>query len=120
MNASKEKHVHIIGGGIAGLHFAYLLSNHKNVQVHLYEKTSIFGGRIRTEYDLDGSVLYEKGPWRIHPSHKNVLELVSQLNLVLKKLDQTIIVQTGKEEDQKTKSEMIKNQIKIEFGTKLI
>lgn len=83
-----QKNVHIIGGGISGLYFAFLLSSHKNIQIHLYEKNSYFGGRIQTEYDNDGKVLFEKGPWRIHPSHHRILQLVKQLGLVKHEIHQ--------------------------------
>lgn len=84
------KQIHIIGGGISGLYFALLLSSNKNVNIHVYEKQPRVGGRIRTEYDKDGNVLFETGPWRIHPSHKNILGLIERLNLKKKKFDKRL------------------------------
>lgn len=85
-----ENEVHIIGGGISGLYLALLLSSHKHLKIHVYEKQSHFGGRIRTEYDKEGRVLFETGPWRIHPSHKNMLLLIQKLQLKKQEIRQTI------------------------------
>lgn len=83
--------VHIIGGGISGLYLAYLLSaRYKKKNICVYEKMSFFGGRIQTEYDKDHRVLYEKGPWRIHPSHRNIMRLVTELGLEKREVRQTI------------------------------
>lgn len=69
----------IIGGGISGLSlYTQLVKIDPNVI--LIEKQPRLGGRINTEYSND-KVLYEKGPWRIHESHKHVLKLCKELNI---------------------------------------
>ena len=50
--------------------------------VDLYEQHATFGGRIKTKYDKKHKcVLYETGPWRIHPSHHRVLKLIERMHL---------------------------------------
>ena len=73
----------IIGGGISGL---YLLDELKinypkfNNGI-LLERSSILGGRMKTEYDKNGKVLLEKGPWRFHETHSKLLKLINRLKL---------------------------------------
>lgn len=81
--------IHIVGGGISGLYLAYLLSKQQK-KIYVYEKMGFWGGRIQTEYDNNHNVLYEKGPWRIHPSHRRILRLVADLGLKKKEIKQTI------------------------------
>lgn len=76
-----QNEIDIIGGGISGLYLALLLSSHTHIKINVYEKQPSFGGRIRTEYDKEDKVLFETGPWRIHPTHKLMLSLVHTLGL---------------------------------------
>ena len=72
----------IIGGGISGLYIInHLLQNYKNKKICLLERSSFTGGKIRTLYDNKGNVILEKGPWRIHNSHKRCIDLVEKLGL---------------------------------------
>jgi glycine/D-amino acid oxidase-like deaminating enzyme len=81
---SSHNHVVILGGGITGLSAAFHLARkHPTVQITLVEKSSRFGGWVRSErikvHDSDGnrgSVLLEAGPRTIRPNAKSVLELV--------------------------------------------
>ena len=82
------KEFYIIGGGIAGLVSAYELSQKGHV-VHVFEKHARFGGRIKTEYK-DGKVLYETGPWRIHPSHTRLRKLLDKFGLEIKPIHHSI------------------------------
>mgnify|MGYP003332434152 CR=1 FL=1 len=73
--------VTIIGGGISGLYACLELATH-GYTVDVYEQHATFGGRIKTKYDKTHKhVLYETGPWRIHPSHHRVLKLIQRMNL---------------------------------------
>ena len=80
----------IIGGGISGLYMAYLLSQETDTMIHLYEKKSSFGGRIKTEYNKNGNILYETGPWRIPKHHKHIIKLIKEFNLTLESIHQPI------------------------------
>lgn len=46
-----KKHIHIIGGGLAGLSAAVSLSQRSDAQVILYESSPSLGGRARSFYD---------------------------------------------------------------------
>ena len=71
----------IIGGGISGLYACLELAT-EGYTVDLYEQHATFGGRIKTKYDKKHKrVLYEAGPWRIHPTHHRVLKLIERMNL---------------------------------------
>jgi hypothetical protein len=111
---SLHNSIHIIGGGISGLYLALLLSSHNSIKIHVYEKLSFFGGRIQTEYDINQNVLYEKGPWRIHPSHKKIIDLIDKLGLEKKEIRQQIyndFVKNGKKEsDTKFRNQITEYQ----------
>ena len=54
--------ISIIGGGLSGLHFAYRMTKENKDSaptIHIYEKMKHFGGPILSQYDRDGSLLYE-------------------------------------------------------------
>ena len=53
------KSIVVVGGGISSLYLSYLLLKTKKYKIYLYEKNNSFGGRIKTEYNKDGNVLYE-------------------------------------------------------------
>ncbi|KAI0251209.1 hypothetical protein BJV78DRAFT_1126732 [Lactifluus subvellereus] len=82
-------HVVILGGGITGLSAAFHLARkHPAVQITLIEKSTRFGGWVRSERvqvrDSDGnrgSVLLEAGPRTIRPNSKSILELIHLLDL---------------------------------------
>lgn len=85
--------ISIIGGGLSGLYFAYRKTKENKdsaTTIHIYEKMKHFGGRILSQYDKDGSLLYEAGPWRISTHHKRVLSLVRELGLTLRQVKQPI------------------------------
>lgn len=48
-----KKHIHIIGGGLAGLAAAVSLSQRSDAQVILYESSPSLGGRARSFYDAN-------------------------------------------------------------------
>jgi oxygen-dependent protoporphyrinogen oxidase len=81
---SSDCHVVILGGGITGLSAAFHLAcKQPNVRITLVEKSSRFGGWIRSERvevrDGDGNqgnVLLEAGPRTIRSNSKSILELV--------------------------------------------
>ena len=82
--SSHNHHVVVIGGGITGLSAAfYLARKHPTVQITLVEKSTRFGGWVRSERvevcDSHGNrarVLLEAGPRTIRPNAKSILELV--------------------------------------------
>lgn len=72
----------IIGGGISGLYILeQLTSKYTNLKIKLLERDPHLGGRIHTKYYKNGNVKYETGPWRIHNTHKQLLELLDKYNL---------------------------------------
>lgn len=75
------KSIVIVGGGISSLYLSYLLLKTKKYKIYLYEKNNSFGGRIKTEYNRDGNVLYETGPWRFHSSHTFLIKLLDEFHL---------------------------------------
>lgn len=75
------KSIVIVGGGISSLYLSYLLLKTKKYKIYLYEKNNSFGGRIKTEYNRDGNVLYETGPWRFHSSHISLIKLLDEFHL---------------------------------------
>jgi oxygen-dependent protoporphyrinogen oxidase len=82
--SSCNPHVVVLGGGITGLSAAfYLARKHPTVQITLVEKSTRFGGWVRSERvevrDSHGNrarVLLEAGPRTIRPNAKSILELV--------------------------------------------
>ena len=83
MSASKH-HVAVLGGGLTGLSAAYHLARrYPNVSVTVYEKTSRFGGWVKSErVDVEdemgnkASVVLEAAPRTLRPNAQSVLELV--------------------------------------------
>lgn len=68
--------ISIVGGGIGGLYMAYrLLQQDPMLDICIFEKSANMGGKVRTIYDKDGSVLMEGGPWRILHHHKHMRRL---------------------------------------------
>ncbi len=74
----------IIGGGISGLYMAYNLIQRGNQDIILLERSSILGGRIKTD-ELDGFPV-ELGAARFSNKHKNLLSLLKRLQLNDKKI----------------------------------
>ena len=74
-----DKEVIIIGGGISGLFVAKELKKRK-VDFFLLEGSYKLGGRHLTITDED-EVLYEGGAWRVHSTHKRMLDLLKSYNL---------------------------------------
>ena len=75
MSASKH-HVAVLGGGLTGLSAAYHLARrYPNVSVTVYEKTSRFGGWVKSErVDVEdemgnkASVVLEAAPRTLRPN----------------------------------------------------
>jgi oxygen-dependent protoporphyrinogen oxidase len=80
-SASREKKVHIVGGGISGLLCAYYASRIPNCRVVLHEKSSRLGGLISTEV-LEGYGLIESAANSITRSEE-LRELCEDLGLDL-------------------------------------
>ncbi|KAI9510301.1 hypothetical protein F5148DRAFT_605035 [Russula earlei] len=82
-------HVVILGGGVTGLSAAFHLARkHPTVQITLVERSTRFGGWVRSERvqvaDGDGnrgSVLLEAGPRTVRPNAKYIIELIRLLDL---------------------------------------
>lgn len=91
LKKNKKNHqICIVGGGLAGLYLADLLSEHdENWTIHLFEKNANFGGRVKTVYEKKKDVVkYESGPWRIHSSHERIVKLIKKMKLTLVPLEQ--------------------------------
>ena len=72
----------IIGGGVAGSYIANTLQTMKNDFI-LFEAGEKLGGRHLTIKDKCDNVMYEAGAWRVHSSHKRMIELCRSLGLTL-------------------------------------
>ena len=89
-NTVHDKEFYIIGGGIV----RSLVSGHELSQkghvVHVFEKRRKKVLVVcKTEYK-DGKVLYETGPWRIHPSHTRLRKLLDKFGLEIKPIHHSI------------------------------
>ncbi len=68
----------ILGGGIAGISFAYHAQNINNInEIVIFEKEKKFGGLLRS-FDAKG-IKYDVGPHIIFSKHKDVLQEVKKL-----------------------------------------
>ncbi len=71
--------VAIVGGGIAGLTAAYELQRAGSVEVSLFERSSVAGGKIWTAHE--GGLLIEQGPDSIFASKPWAIDLICELGL---------------------------------------
>lgn len=71
----------IIGGGMAGAYIANKLQE-KEKDFILLEASYKLGGRHQSEKE-GCKVLFEAGAWRVHSSHKRLIDLCHQLDLHL-------------------------------------
>lgn len=84
---SKIPHYTIVGGGLSGLCTAYFLSLLKPLgtyRISLFEKSSRWGGLIKTYKNPNTGNLSELGPHSVRatsPTSKLLLRLVADLNL---------------------------------------
>tara|TARA_B100000575_G_C23132620_1_gene657266 strand:+ start:258 stop:1853 length:1596 start_codon:yes stop_codon:yes gene_type:complete len=74
----------IIGGGISGLYMAYQMIQKGYKDILLLERSSILGGRIRTD-QIDGYPI-ELGAARFSNKHTKLLSLIQKLKLDDKKI----------------------------------
>lgn len=71
--------INIIGGGIAGLSAATLLSDHNGFDIHLYEKNETVGGQANSELD---EMCYTEYSWRIYGSvYHNINYLIHKIGV---------------------------------------
>ncbi len=81
-----EGPVAIVGGGIAGLTAAYRLMK-AGVEVHLYEASQRFGGRMYTKRDFNADGMFvELGGELVDSNHTDLIELAKELGLELQSL----------------------------------
>lgn len=78
----KQAKVGIIGGGLAGLYTAYLLSQHK-ISFELIEAKAVLGGRIYGEKTEVSDYKIDLGPSWIFPHQQDIQTLVTDLGLQL-------------------------------------
>ena len=77
---ARMKSICVIGGGIAGLYYAYEYNKlHPNTTITILEKGSRLGGRIYTIHKHD--VRYEAGAGRMSSNHVLLMRLVKELGL---------------------------------------
>ncbi|GJM35107.1 MAG: hypothetical protein DHS20C18_41080 [Saprospiraceae bacterium] len=77
----KQPRIAIIGGGIAGLHCAYILKK-ANIRSTIYEADRRVGGRIFTKSGIFGENLTtEFGGEFIDSNHTDMLNLIQEFNL---------------------------------------
>jgi monoamine oxidase len=82
----------IIGGGISGLYFAYLLNNkYKKLKITILEKNKTLGGRISTSKFKKNNQIYqfEEGAGRFSDSHKQLWDLIDKFKLTPIKIPHT-------------------------------
>lgn len=77
----KIKSFGIIGGGIAGLYSAFKLYKKfdKNINITIFERSNILGGRVHTIYRDD--ISYDAGAGRFNKNHKLLFKLIKELKL---------------------------------------
>jgi monoamine oxidase len=86
----KKYSIAIIGGGIAGLHAAWVFKK-AGVKATVYEASSRTGGRILTAYNIMGDNLYtELGGEFIDSDHQNMRSLAKEFKLDLIDAPKTI------------------------------
>ena len=74
----------IIGGGIAGLSAATILSEIPNIKISIYEKKKQIGGQAASQYN---GTCYSEYSWRIFgASYLNLMHIFKKLN-ILKNFD---------------------------------
>ena len=77
----------VLGGGIAGLYYAYRLIKSSPCCIEIWDKqasqTTTSLGRIRSVYAKCGRLEYEAGPWRINLCHEKMRELCHELDIHL-------------------------------------
>lgn len=81
---NKERHIAIIGGGIAGLHCAYQLQK-AGISSTVYEASGRAGGRILTHYNntMGINIFPEFGGDFLDSDHADMLNLVKEFDLEL-------------------------------------
>ncbi len=81
---NKDRHIAIIGGGIAGLHCAYQLQK-AGISSTVYEASGRTGGRILTHYNntMGIDIFPEFGGDFLDSAHTDMLNLVKEFNLEL-------------------------------------
>ena len=68
----------IIGGGIAGLSAAHLLSNYKNFNIELFEQETEIGGQAASQ---KSSNCYTEYSWRIFGKcYHNLMYVINEIN----------------------------------------
>ncbi|CAK7192464.1 Hydroxysqualene dehydroxylase [Commensalibacter sp. Nvir] len=75
-----KSHIHIIGGGLAGLSSAVFLSHQQELQINLHEGSRVFGGRARSFYDPALQRLIDNGTHLILSSNETVFKYLQTLN----------------------------------------
>lgn len=75
----------VIGGGMAGSYIMNTIHQY-NPNICLLEASYKTGGRHWTVKE-DCKVLYEAGAWRVHSSHKRMINLIKKLGLTLEELE---------------------------------
>lgn len=83
-NKDEQAKVAIIGGGLAGLYSAYILSK-QNISVDIYEAKATLGGRILGLPTKSPEYLIDLGPSWVFPHQTNIQALIAELGLKLKK-----------------------------------
>lgn len=84
MSEDLRETVLIIGGGVAGLSVARLLSKEHRVVPLVLEASSRAGGKVKTAYDANGNVKYESGAWRVLKTHRRSVRLFEEVGVDLR------------------------------------
>jgi len=104
----------IVGSGISGLYSAFKLNQKykDNINITIYEKNNILGGRIHTIYK--NNIQYEAGAGRFNKNHKLLIKLINELNLqnnIIPIKSDKVYIKNGKIIDINSKNKFILNKL---------
>ena len=91
---SSHHEVVVVGAGVAGLYTSYQLQKEGITDVVVLEGRGLIGGRVTTQRDGEGNVLWNNFGWRVGDVNKEMIALA-------KELDITLIPQVTPPEDKK-------------------
>ena len=78
---SNDKQLSVIGGGITGLSAAYEALKRGETNIHVYEATDRFGGKIKS--GMIGSTVINKGAECVDSDHNLLISLCKDMNVSL-------------------------------------
>jgi monoamine oxidase len=88
-NHVRQERIAIVGGGIAGIYTAWRLlqDTGKAFEIHIYEKDSRLGGRIRSQTIPGIPFTAELGAMRFKPRHQLLNAVIDELGIKIRSFD---------------------------------